>query len=190
MTGTARAAKRPHSTSARGQATPRRHPGPPTAWFAENSLYNTPLGQQAGLQPTRGRDRRRRAIPAKIFVGNLSFRTTKEELGALLAAAGAVVDLYMPADRATGKPRGFAFVEFATQAEAEEAIRQLNGRDVGGRSLKVNLTEERPARRPAGPRSFGGPPEPLAGPSFFPVEGRFSKPKGSRRGTRGRKRSL
>ncbi|HQU33517.1 MAG: hypothetical protein B7Z68_02915 [Acidobacteria bacterium 21-70-11] len=162
----------------------------PTAWFAENSLYNTPLGEQAGLQPTRGRDRRRRAIPAKIFVGNLSFRTTKEELGELLAAAGAVVDLYMPADRATGKPRGFAFVEFATQAEAEEAIRQLNGRDVGGRSLKVNLAEERPARRPAGPRSFGGPPEPLAGPSFFPVEGRFSKPKGSRRGTRGRKRSL
>ena len=96
----------------------------------------------------------------------------------------------MPADRATGKPRGFAFVEFATQAEAEEAIRQLNGRDVGGRSLKVNLAEERPARRPAGPRPIGGPPELLGGPSFFAVEGRFSKPKGSRRGTRGRKRSL
>lgn len=94
----------------------------------------------------------------------------------------------MPADRATGKPRGFAFVEFATEAEANEAIRQFNGRDIGGRTLKLNLAEERPQRRP-GPRPFG-PPEAAAGPSFFAVEGRFSRPKGSRRGTRGRKRSL
>ena len=63
--------------------------------------------------------RRSRAIPAKVFVGNLSFRTTKEELTEMLSAAGTVVDVYMPADRATGKPRGFAFVEFATEAEAE-----------------------------------------------------------------------
>jgi len=50
----------------------------------------------------------------------MSFRTTKEELTALAGAAGTVVDVYMPADRATGKPRGFAFVEFASQAEAEK----------------------------------------------------------------------
>ena len=140
--------------------------------------------------------RGRRAIPAKVFVGNLSFRTTKDELTALAGAAGTVVDVYMPADRTTGKPRGFAFVEFASQAEAEEAVRQLNGRDIGGRTLKVNLAEDRPARRPAGPRPFGGPRplggprEALDGPSFFAVEGRMSRPKGSRRGTRGRKRSL
>lgn len=106
----------------------------------------------------------------------------------MLSTAGTVVDVYMPADRTTGKPRGFAFVEFATEAEANEAIRQFNGRDVGGRALKLNLAEERPQRRP-GPRPFG-PPEAAAGPSFFAVEGRFSRPKGSRRGTRGRKRSL
>ena len=106
----------------------------------------------------------------------------------MLSTAGTVVDVYMPADRATGKPRGFAFVEFASEAEANEAIRQFNGRDVGGRTLKLNLAEERPQRRP-GPRQFG-PPEAAAGPSFFAVEGRMSRPKGSRRGTRGRKRSL
>jgi RNA recognition motif-containing protein len=132
--------------------------------------------------------RRRRAIPAKVFVGNLSFRTTKEELTQLLSAAGTVVDVYMPADRATGKPRGFAFVEFGSEAEAAEAIRQFNGRDVGGRTLKLNPADERPQRRP-GPRTFG-PPEVVGGPSFFAVEGRLSRPKGSRRGTRGRKRSL
>lgn len=102
----------------------------------------------------------------------------------------------MPADRATGKPRGFAFVEFASQAEAEAAVSQLNGREVGGRALKANLAEDRPARRPAGPRPFGGPRtfngprESPDGPSFFAVEGRMSRPKGSRRGSRGRKRSL
>jgi len=121
-------------------------------------------------------------------VGNLSFRTTKEELTELLSTAGAVVDVYMPSDRATGKPRGFAFVEFATEAEATEAIGRFNGQELGGRALKINLATDRPRER-AGPRSFGMPaPEP--GPSFFAVDGRMSRPKGSRRGTRGRKRSL
>ena len=127
-------------------------------------------------------------------MGNLSFRTTKEELQSLVAAAGTVVDVYMPNDRATGKPRGFAFVEFASQAEAEEGVRQLNGREVGGRVLKVNLAEDRPRERPGGGRPFmpagGGDRGEPAGPSFFPVEGRFSRPKGSRRGARGKKRSL
>jgi cold-inducible RNA-binding protein len=121
-------------------------------------------------------------------VGNLSFRTTKEELTQLLSATGAVVDTFMPMDRNTGKPRGFAFVEYATEAEATLAVGKLNGQELGGRVLKVNLAEERPRER-SGPRSFGLPaPEP--GPSFFQVEGRFSRPKGSRRGARGRKRSL
>ncbi len=96
----------------------------------------------------------------------------------------------MPADRVTGKPRGFAFVEYSNDAEANEAIQRLNGREVGGRTLKVNLAGDRPAARPPGPRRFGGPEPIPAGPSFFAVEGRLSRPKGSRRGTRGRKRSL
>jgi cold-inducible RNA-binding protein len=123
-------------------------------------------------------------------VGNLSFRTTKVELQELLATAGNIVDVYLPSDRATGKPRGFAFVEFDSEAGAAEAIRQFNGREIDGRVLKLNLAEDKPRARPA-TRSFGfGAPAPEPGPSFFPVEGRFSRPKGSRRGTRGRKRSL
>jgi len=109
--------------------------------------------------------------------------------------AGAVVDVYMPADRTTGKPRGFAFVEFSSDAEAAEAISRFNGQDLGGRALKINLATDRPKERTGpprerlAPRSFGAPAfEP--GPSFFAVEGRMSRPKGSRRGTRGRKRSL
>jgi cold-inducible RNA-binding protein len=124
-------------------------------------------------------------------VGNLSFRTTKEELTALVATVGTVVDVYMPNDRATGKPRGFAFVEFASDAEAKNAAAQLNGKELGGRALKVNVAEDRPRERPGASR--GGPFMPAGeppGPSFFPVEGRFSRPKGSRRGTRGKKRSL
>jgi RNA recognition motif-containing protein len=104
------------------------------------------------------------------------------------------VDLYMPTDRATGKPRGFAFVEYSTEAEAEEAIRKFNGREFDGRTLKVNAADERPRAR-TGPRErqWGPPPDfggRTAEPSFFPVEGRVSRPKGSRRGTRGRKRSV
>ncbi|MFH1175919.1 MAG: RNA-binding protein [Acidobacteriota bacterium] len=127
-------------------------------------------------------------MPAKVFVGNLSFRTTKEELSELFSAAGAVVDVYLPTDRATGKLRGFAFVEFASEAEASKAVSMFNGKELGGRALKMNLAEDRPRARP-GPRSFASEPAP-AGPSFFAVEGRFSRPKGSRRGTRGHKRSL
>ena len=152
-------------------------------------LYNEKPGQRSAALPWDPGYRRERAIPAKVFVGNLSFRTTKEELNQILSEAGAVVDIYMPADRVTGKPRGFAFVEYATDAEAAEAIRRLNGREVGGRALKVNLAGDRPPQRTGPPRFAGAEPIP-AGPSFFAVEGRFSRPKGSRRGTRGRKRSL
>lgn len=150
-------------------------------------MYNRAPGQQAGRVQWPWHQRRR-AISAKIFIGNLSFRTTREELNALVSAAGTVVDLYLPTDRATGKPRGFAFVEFASEAEAAEAIRQLNGKEVGGRTLKVNLAEDRPRERAASLRPLVPAFDP--GPSFFAVEGRFSKPKGSRRGARGKKRSL
>ena len=152
------------------------------------------------------------AIAAKVFVGNLSFRTTKEELTSLLSEAGAVVDVFLPTDRATGKPRGFAFVEFGSEGEAAEAIRRFHGRDVGGRALRLNMADERPRERPGPPRDRpvgpprdrpvgpprerSGPPRPYTPfafepePTFFPVEGRISRPKGSRRGARGRKRSL
>ncbi len=108
----------------------------------------------------------------------------------------------LPTDRETGRPRGFAFVEFASEAEAAEAIRMFNGRELGGRKLNVNAADDRP-RRSDGPRPYrpSGPP---AGPDDFggggfggggggagrPPQGRRFKSKGSRRGLRRRKRSL
>jgi len=130
-------------------------------------------------------------------VGNLSFRTTKEELTALLQGAGNIVDVFLPTDRATGKMRGFAFVEFGSEPEAAEAIRLYNGKELGGRALRMNMADEKPRERTGPPRErSGGPPRSFTPfdsapePTFFPVEGRFSRPKGSRRGVRGRKRSL
>lgn len=79
---------------------------------------------------------------------------TKEELTQVLSEAGQVVDVYIPTDRVTGRPRGFAFATFSTEQQAAEAIRIFNQRDVGGRRLNVNAAEERP-RRPPG-SGFGG----------------------------------
>ena len=133
--------------------------------------------------------RRRRAISAKIFVGNLNFQTTKEELTELLSAAGQIVDVYLPADRATGRPRGFAFVEFSSEAEATEAIRMFNEHEMGGRKLNINAADDR--RRADGPRSYGPSPGSVFTPNAFGGGGgRPFKSKGSRRGVRGRKRSL
>jgi RNA recognition motif-containing protein len=106
----------------------------------------------------------------------------------------------MGTDRETGRPRGFAFVEFASEAEAAEAIKRFDGQEVDGRKLRVNTAEDRP-RRPEGGFRFGPPrvdspntspaPNPWSG---FAAEGygggRPFKNKGSRRGLRARKRSL
>ena len=130
---------------------------------------------------------RRRIIPPKVFVGNIPFETTKEQLVELLSSVGEVRDAYLPLDRATGRPRGFAFVEFATQDEAAEAIDKFNEYELGGRKLRVNPAEDRP--RPRTP-----PPAPRDFQSDFGRDSwsqqRPAKPKGSRRGLRGKKRSL
>ncbi len=79
------------------------------------------------LASLRPRDyERSRTISSKVFVGNLAFQSTKEELQELLSAAGTIRDVYLPSDRATGRPRGFAFVEFTTDQEAQAAIEQFN----------------------------------------------------------------
>lgn len=123
-------------------------------------------------------------MPSKIFVGNLDFKATRSELESLFAEAGEVQDVFIPTDRATGRPRGFAFVEFSSQEEAEKAIELFDEHDLAGRPLRINLAEERRPRAP----SFGGPG---GGPSFDRGRGGFGgKPKGSRRNIRGKKRSL
>lgn len=106
------------------------------------------------------------AISAKVFVGNLSFKTTRDELNELLSEAGEVVSVHLPVERETGRLRGFAFVEFATAAAADNAIRLFDGREVGGRRLRVNAAEDRPRREDGtdqrGPARFG--PRPTAPP--------------------------
>jgi len=85
-----------------------------------------------------------------IFVGNLSFSTTQEELKELFAPHGAVQRISIMMDRDTGRSRGFAFVEMNDDAEAEAAIAALNGSSMGGRSLNVNAARPRPERGAGG----------------------------------------
>src|SRR5256714_13660304 len=89
-----------------------------------------------------------------IFVGNLSFQTTEQDIRALFEAYGAVDRVNIVTDRDSGQSRGFAFVEMANDAEGDRAIEAINGRDLGGRSLNVN--EARPKSEGGGGRGFGG----------------------------------
>lgn len=90
-------------------------------------------------------------MPTKLFVGGIPFRATDEELRQLFSQAGEVVSVFIPMDRMTNRPRGFAFVEMADDASAEKAIQMFDGSDMGGRRIAVNKArpmEERPARAP------------------------------------------
>ena len=92
----------------------------------------------------------------KLYVGNLSFRTTSEELRDAFAAAGTVESASVIEDRDTGRSRGFAFVEMATAEEAAAAIEQFNGKDFGGRNLTVNEAKPRADRGGGGGGGRGG----------------------------------
>ena len=86
---------------------------------------------------------------SKVFVGNLSFDTTREELEALFAPLGEISDVFVPLDRDSGRPRGFAFVTYASGESATQAIQKLDGVELGGRNLRVNeATAERSGGRP------------------------------------------
>ena len=86
----------------------------------------------------------------KLYVGNLPYETTESDLQALFAAAGEVSTINVVRDRATGQPRGFAFVEMSDAAGAQRAISELDRHQLGGRSLTVNEA------KPMTPRSNGG----------------------------------
>jgi RNA recognition motif-containing protein len=92
---------------------------------------------------------------AKIYVGNLPFTTTDEELRSLFSEHGTVESVSLPTDRETGRPRGFGFVEM-NQADAQRAIQSLNGKDMGGRALRVNPAEDKPRGGGGGGRPGGG----------------------------------
>jgi RNA recognition motif-containing protein len=93
-------------------------------------------------------------MESKLYVGNLSYSTTEDELRTLFAEAGTVSSVALIKDRDTGQSKGFAFVEMSNQVEAEKAISMFNGRMVGARELKVNLARPRDDRGGGG--GFGG----------------------------------
>jgi cold-inducible RNA-binding protein len=124
-------------------------------------------------------------------VGNLSFDVTREELIQAFGEAGRVVDAKVPTDRETGRPRGFAFVEFEDEETARRSIELMHGRELKGRPLRVNEAEDRPPRSPGGagfsrgPGSGfsrgpgGGSSRPPGGPRAFPPPD-FPPPPGGR----------
>jgi cold-inducible RNA-binding protein len=91
---------------------------------------------------------------AKIYVGNLPFTATEDQVRALFAAHGTVESVALPNDRETGRPRGFGFVEM-NSSDAARAIQAVNGQDLGGRALRVNEAQDKP-RTGGGGRPGGG----------------------------------
>jgi cold-inducible RNA-binding protein len=85
-----------------------------------------------------------------MFVGNLSFKTTENDLQDAFAAFGTVVETNIMMDRMTGRPRGFAFVTMSSPEEAEKAIEGLHGKEIDGRALTVNIARPREDRPPGG----------------------------------------
>jgi RNA recognition motif-containing protein len=94
-------------------------------------------------------------MATKIYVGNLSYDTTEEQIKEAFAGMGAIESVSLVTDRDTGRSKGFAFVEMADQAEAKSAIEQLNGTEVDGRTMNVNEARPRAERGPSR-GGFGG----------------------------------
>src|SRR6185312_3709057 len=152
----------------------------------------------------------------KLFVGNLNFKTTDDDLRTLFAQAGTIESATVMMDRATGRSRGFGFVEMSSDEEAEKAVKELNGHELQGRALNVNEARERTpgGTRPSGygggggdggggsgyvcgggPRDFnfapsGGDDRGGFGGGFNRGNFKPRKEGGSRRGLRAKKRSL
>jgi RNA recognition motif-containing protein len=110
-------------------------------------------------------------LAVRLFVGNLSYATTEADLRAYFGTVAPPSQVVLPVDRETGRPRGFAFVEFADRAHAEQAIQRFNGQVFNGRPLAVSEARAREDRGPGGPRP-GGP-----GGFSGPRPGGFSGPR-------------
>src|SRR5436190_16141569 len=129
-------------------------------------------------------------MPVRLFIGNLPYSATEAELLDYLASVGEPTSVVLPVDRETGRPRGFAFVDYADRTVAEEAIRKFDQALFKGRGLAVSEARPREERGPGGPRpggGFGGPrpggpgggfARPTGGPSgYAPRPSGFSSPR-------------
>lgn len=92
----------------------------------------------------------------KMYVGNLPFQTTSDELQELFSNYGEVTDIHMPMDRESGRPRGFAFVTMSSKDEMIAAIKGLDGEDLGGRPLRINEAQPREERGGGNRGGYGG----------------------------------
>jgi cold-inducible RNA-binding protein len=95
-------------------------------------------------------------MSTKLYVGNLAFQTSSEEIQTLFATAGTVESVSLIEDRETGRSRGFGFVEMSTKEEGAAAISQFNGKELGGRALTVNEAKPREDRNGGGGGGRGG----------------------------------
>jgi cold-inducible RNA-binding protein len=128
-------------------------------------------------------------MSVRLFIGNLPYTATEAELREHLSSVGVPTSVVLPVDRETGRPRGFAFVDYADRAVAEEAIRKFDQAPFKGRGLAVSEARPREERGPGGPPrpggfssprpgGFSGPPRPSGGPSgYAPRPGGFSGPR-------------
>jgi RNA recognition motif-containing protein len=117
-------------------------------------------------------------LAVRLFVGNLAYSTTEADLRTYFGAVAPPSQVVLPVDRETGRPRGFAFVEFLDRAHAEQAIQRFNGQPYNGRPLAVSEARAREDRGPGGPPRPGGyssGPRP-AGGGFAPRPGGFGGP--------------
>ncbi len=92
----------------------------------------------------------------KLYVGNLPFSATEDEIRSLFENFGGAVDLHIPLDRETGRPRGFAFVTLSSREHGEAAIGSLDGKDMDGRALRISEAQERAPRSGGGGGGGGG----------------------------------
>ena len=116
-------------------------------------------------------------MAVRLFVGNLSYSTTEADLRTYFGSVAQPSQVVLPVDRETGRPRGFAFVEFIERSDAEQAIQRFNGQVFNGRPLAVSEARAREDRGPGGPRpggGFGGPRPGGGGFGGGPRPGGFS----------------
>ena len=115
-------------------------------------------------------------MAVRLFVGNLSYATTEADLRAYFGTVAPPSQVVLPVDRETGRPRGFAFVEFLERSQAEQAIQKFNGQVFNGRPLAVSEARAREDRGPGGPRP-GGPMGPRPGGFGGPRPPSFGGPR-------------